>query len=449
MSMKALVAGTGIAGTASAEVLLARGAEVTVYDRADGPALEALRAAGARVVHGEDPPLAVLDEVTDVVLSPGFAPHHPLAAAAVARGLDVYCEPELAWRIRPEGGAPWLALTGTNGKTTVVTMLAAILSAAGLHTAALGNFGVPLVTAVDAGYDVLAVELSSFQLYWSRDMAPEAGAILNLAEDHLEWHGDFASYTAAKSNIWRAGVCIGNLDDGLTAAALAEAKGLHVGFTLEHPPAGSFGVIDDALVDRTGPEPVELCRVSDVHVPGRHNVANALAAATLARLHGVKPAAIAAGLRGYTPEPHRIAHIATVGGVGYVDDSKATSPHAANVSLAAYERIVWIAGGQLKGVDVDELVATHAHRLQGVVLLGVDRAELAAAVAKHAPGVPIVDVATTAPEEAMTEAVTAAARMARDGDTVLLAPVGASKDMYRGYPHRGTAFAEAVEVLSR
>ena len=448
--MKALVAGTGIAGDASARVLLERGAEVTVYDRAENDATAALAALGARVVIGDgDTAIAALDAVTDVVLSPGFAPHHPLAKAAVDRGLDVYSEPELAWRIRPEGGAPWLALTGTNGKTTTVTMLASMLKAAGLRTAALGNFGVPLVTAVDAGYDVLAVELSSFQLHWSRDLAPEAGAILNLAEDHLEWHGDFGAYVEAKTRIWRSGVCVGNLDDALTAEVLAAAKGLHVGFTLDAPPAGSFGLVDDALVDNTTGEAVELCRTTDIALPGRHNIANALAAAVLARLHGVKPAAIAAGLRGYTPEPHRIAHVAHVGGVEYVDDSKATSPHAANVSLAAYDRIVWIAGGQLKGVDVNDLVAAHAHRIKAAVLLGADRAELAAALARHAPDVPVVDVASTDPEAAMTEAVTAAARLAQEGDTVLLAPVGASKDMYQGYPHRGRAFAEAVEVLNR
>jgi len=185
-----LVAGAGIAGTACAEALLARGAQVTVVDRAESERTEALVAAGATVVVEEPAQLSLLEDADELVVSPGFPPHHPLAAEAVARGLDVYSEPELAWRLQREdaGTAPppvWLGITGTNGKTTTTTMLAAILGAAGRASAALGNIGQPLVTA--QGYEVIAVELSSQQLYWSRDLAPTAGVMLNLADDHLDW----------------------------------------------------------------------------------------------------------------------------------------------------------------------------------------------------------------------------------------------------------------------
>jgi UDP-N-acetylmuramoylalanine--D-glutamate ligase len=367
--------------------------------------------------------------------------------AALAAGLDVYSEPELAWRLRGPRAPVWLAVTGTNGKTTTTTMLAAILSAAGLRTAALGNIGEPLVEADD--YDVLAVELSSFQLHWSTTLAPQAAALLNLADDHLEWHGDFAAYARAKAEIWRSarsgtGLAVANLDDPRVSALLSTVDGESIGFTVGEPHRGQYGVVDGVLIDG---EANALVAAAAVRPSGAHNIGNALAAAALARWHGVSPRAVGDGLRRYTPEPHRNAHVATVNAVAYVDDSKATNPHAALASLLAYPRIVWVAGGQLKGVDVDDLVARVADRLAGAVLLGVDRAEIAQALRRHAPGLPVVDVAST-DDGAMGEVVRAAARLARAGDTVLLAPAAASKDMFSSYAERGAAFSTAVRALS-
>jgi UDP-N-acetylmuramoylalanine--D-glutamate ligase len=451
-----LVAGSGVAGAACVEVLLALGARVTLLDRLSSDTTDRLRTAGAELVVGDEPPAAVLERVDDVIVSPGYAPHTPVARAALAAGKPVYSEPELAWRLRGPDAPPWLAVTGTNGKTTTTTMLAAILTAADRRTAALGNIGEPLVhAALDPGrFDVLAVELSSFQLHWSSTMAPPLGALLNLADDHLEWHGTFAAYAEAKREIWRAaaagaGIAVGNLDDPLVAKMLAAVPGRRVGVTLAEPGPGQLGVVDGTLVDRAftaGGEPVELGPVAAVRPAGRHNVSNALHAAALARGHGVSPAAVRDGLAGYTPEPHRNALVATVAGVAYVDDSKATNPHAASASLTAYPRIVWVAGGQLKGVDVSGLVAAVADRLVGAVLLGVDRAEVATALARHAPQIPVVDVART-DDGAMAEVVAAAAGIARPGDTVLLAPAAASKDMFVSYGHRGDAFAAAVRAL--
>ncbi|HWG98665.1 MAG TPA: UDP-N-acetylmuramoyl-L-alanine--D-glutamate ligase [Pilimelia sp.] len=455
---RVVVVGAGVAGAASARALLARGARVSVLDRAESAETARLAAAGARVVlaaagSGDrfHPPAGLFDGVTDVVVSPGIAPHHPVAAAAVAAGLDVYSEPELAWRLRGPDAPPWLAVTGTNGKTTTVTMLAAMLRAAGLRAAALGNIGVPLVdVAADRStYDVLAVELSSFQLHWSTSLAPAAGALLNLAEDHLEWHGDFTAYARAKAAVWRgaaAGWAVGNLDDPRVATLLRAVGGRTIGFSLAAPGPGEVGVADGVLVDHAGPDRVPLAEVADVRPAGAHNVANALAAAALARAYGVAPAAVAGGLAGYRQEPHRNALVDRVAGVAYVDDSKATNPHAAHASLTAYPRVVWVAGGQLKGVDVAPLVAAVADRLAGAVLLGVDRAQFAAALARHAPGIPVVDVPAT-DDGAMRQAVAAAAGLAAPGDTVLLAPAAASRDMYPGYAHRGEAFAAAVRAL--
>jgi UDP-N-acetylmuramoylalanine--D-glutamate ligase len=447
---RVVVAGARVAGAACARVLIGLGADVTVVDRASSANTQALADEGALVVIAEEPPADLFDGVSDLVVSPGFAPHHPLVLAASAQGLDIYCEPELAWRLRGPRAAPWLAVTGTNGKTTTITMLAAILRAAGLRADALGNIGEPLVfAATDPAYDVLAVELSSFQLHWSSQLAPQAGTLLNLADDHLEWHLSFDAYAQAKTAIWRApdGIAVGNLDDPAVAARLATVAHRTVGFTLGEPKPGQLGVVDGMLVDRAfGDGPVEVAAVDAVRPAGPHNVANALAAAALARSYGVPAEAVRDGLAGYTPEPHRNAYVATVDGVAYVDDSKATNPHAALASLTAYPRVVWVAGGQLKGVDVGDLVRTVADRLAGAVLLGVDRAQVAQALARHAPQVPVVDVAST-DDGAMREVVRAAARLAAPGDTVLLAPAAASLDMYPSYSKRGDAFAAAVREL--
>jgi UDP-N-acetylmuramoylalanine--D-glutamate ligase len=377
----------------------------------------------------------------------------PFVKHALATGHAVYSEPELAWRLRADGAPAWLAITGTNGKTTTTTMLAAILAAAGLRTAAVGNIGEPMVSdsIVSPGtYDALAVELSSFQLHWSSTMAPAVGALLNLADDHLEWHETFDAYATAKFAVWRDpdGVAIGNADDPRVAAALAEVPGTAVSFTLGEPGPGRFGVRDGMLVDHVAPGgPHPIIETAAIRPAGAHNVANALAAAAVARAYGVSIEAVRDGLTGYQPEPHRNAPVATVGGVLYVDDSKATNPHAAAASLDAYESVVWVAGGQLKGVDIDDLVARFATRMRGAVLIGIDRAEIVAALARHAPQLPVVDIAST-DDGAMAEAVRAAAALARDGDTVLLAPAAASKDMFASYAKRGDAFAEAVAALS-
>ena len=444
-----LVGGSGIAGTAMARVLLEAGHAVTVYDRHDSDALAALADLGATVLSGEPDTavvLAGLDAADEVVVSPGFPPHHRLVTAAAERRKPVYSEPELAWRLRPADAAPWLAVTGTNGKTTTVTMLAAILSAQGLSTATLGNIGRSLVDAVADGYDVLAVELSSQQLHWSTTLAPEYGALLNLADDHLSWHGGFAAYVDAKTAIWRGAVHVGNLDDPQVAGLLAEAGRRRVGFTLKPPVPGQFGVLDGTLVDYTGPDPIELIEVDRVRPAGLHNVANALAAAALARSFGVAPEAVAAGLSGYEPQPHRNVHVGEIDGVRYVDDSKATNPHAAAAALEAYDPIVWIAGGQLKGVDVDALVAAAANRFRGAVLLGVDRGQLAESLRRHAPGIPVVEV-ERGDDGVMNEVVQAASRLAHPGDVVLLSPAAASYDMFSGYADRGRRFAQAVQTL--
>jgi UDP-N-acetylmuramoylalanine--D-glutamate ligase len=370
-------------------------------------------------------------------------PDHPLFVTARERGLDVVAEPELAWRLRPADAAPWLGVTGTNGKTTTVGLLEAVLRAGGRRTVAAGNVGLPLVTAVRTvpGYDVLAVELSSQQLAWSPSLRFAAGALLNIAEDHLDWHDTMSAYVDAKRRIWRADVAVGNVDDP-TVRGLLPTGGRSVS---TREPAADYAVVAGALVEtRTA---TELARVDQLRLTGEHNVANALAAAALARAVDVPAEAVRAGLHGYAPGRHRNELVATVAGVGYVDDSKATNPHAAAASLAAYDRVVWIAGGLLKGADVDPLVAAQAARLRAAVLLGRDRSAIAAALARHAPDVPVVDLEAT-DTGVMELAVHRAADLARPGDTVLLAPAAASWDIFRDYAERGDLFTSAARGLA-
>ncbi|WP_431893292.1 UDP-N-acetylmuramoyl-L-alanine--D-glutamate ligase [Nonomuraea sp. bgisy101] len=446
-----VVAGLGVSGTAAARVLAERGERVVVLEAVEGErqrvVAQELARIGVEVRFGS---MELPAGATELVTT-GWAPHHPLIAAALEAGVEVVGEVELAWRLRPEQAAPWLALTGTNGKTTVVRMLTAMLLAAGRKALAVGNVGVPVVEAVGGPYDVLAVELSSFQLHWSSGLAPHAAAILNVAPDHLDWHGSLDEYARAKARIFeRAGTVVYNADDPI-AGALAEPYTGAVGFTLRVPRPGQLGVVEDLLVDRAFvADPVrqaeELATLDDVRPFAPHNVANALAAAALARSAGVPPEAVRQGLRDFVPDPHRMTHVGRVAEVDYVDDSKATNPHAAAASLAAYPSIVWVAGGRLKGADVDDLVRQAAPRLRAAILIGVDRAAIAEALARHAPNVPVVDLADR-DTGVMDRVVTEAARLAAPGDTVLLAPAAASLDMFANYPARGEAFARAVGKL--
>jgi UDP-N-acetylmuramoylalanine--D-glutamate ligase len=392
-----------------------------------------------------------------VVTSPGWRREAPLLVRAAASGVPVWGEPELAWRLREPGAPRWLVVTGTDGKTTTTLMLESILRAAGLRTVAAGNIGTALVDVANGPYDVLAVELGSFQLHWSRSVAPLAAAVLNVAPDHLDWWGgSFDDYAAAKGLAFAHAdtVAIGNADDAQTLRLLARAPGRRVSFTLGSPRPGQLGVVEDLLVDRAfvatpESEATELATLGDVRVPGPHNVANALAAAALARAHGVASEAVAEGLRTFTPAGHRIAVVAETRGIRFVDDSKATSPHAASASLTSFESIVWIAGGLGKDVPFDDLVTSVRSRLRGVVTIGACGGEIREALARHAPDVPVVDLGapetgSVRVEDFMDRAVAAAAAMARAGDVVLLAPAAASFDMFRDYKHRGDVFAAAA-----
>jgi len=474
--VRAVVAGFGVSGFAAADNLNHLGATVTALDESDGgpdsdrrERAELLEVLGTTVRLEPGATATLPDDVDLVVTSPGWKPSAPLLAQARDRGIPVWGEVELAWRLRdPDHATPWLCVTGTNGKTTTVQMLDSILRAAGLRSVAVGNVGLPIVEAVmdPEPYDVLAVELSSFQLHYTDSMSAESAAVLNIAEDHLDWYTGptgMAEYAADKGRIYERvqRACVYNVADPETERLVREAdvtEGARaIGFTLGMPGVGMLGVVDDILVDRAFIEQrdtsaAELCTLADLTLPGQagaapHVVANALAAAALARSHGVSQAAVREGLRSFRPDGHRIATVAEIDGVTWVDDSKATNPHAAQSSLQAYEPVVWVAGGLAKGASFDELVLAVRGRLRGVVLLGRDRDLIAEALSRHAPDVPVIAVdadETGAEHDSMERVVEAAAVLARPGDTVLLAPGCASMDMFANYAERGDAFAAAV-----
>jgi UDP-N-acetylmuramoylalanine--D-glutamate ligase len=462
-----LVAGFGTAGYACADSLLQAGAEhVIVVDDRDTEALrekaQILQTLGATIKLGPGSTAVLPDDIDVVVTSPGWSPQAPLLAQAAERDVPIWSEIELAWRLRdPARAAPWLCITGTNGKTTKVQMLTSILTAAGHRAVAAGNVGLPLLEAVmdPEPYDVIAVELSSYQLHFTSSMSAHSAAVLNVAPDHVDWHGSLDAYATDKGRIFENCqiACVYNVADPVTEQLVMDAEVIEgcraIGFTLGTPDISMVGLVDDLLVDRAFVEQratsaLELATLDDITPAAPHNVANALAAAALARAFGVPATAVRDGLRRFRPDAHRIAHVADVADISYVDDSKATNPHAAQASLLAYEHVVWIAGGQAKGALFDDLVVAARDRLRGVVLLGQDRQVIADALARHAPDVPTITIDAT-DTGAMESVVEEAAKLARAGDTVLLAPGAASLDMFANYGARGDAFAEAVRRLGQ
>ncbi|HXR44272.1 MAG TPA: UDP-N-acetylmuramoyl-L-alanine--D-glutamate ligase [Pseudolysinimonas sp.] len=468
--LRVVVFGLGVTGFSVADTLIELGASVLVVGGpGDDERRELLAVIGGAFVEQADQdaaPAQLDDFAADlVVTSPGYPPHHALHRWAAERGLPVWGDIELAWRLRDKVGEPaqWICVTGTNGKTTTTQLTATMLVEGGLRAAPAGNIGIPVLDAIrdPAGFDVLVIELSSHQLHWfgpDCPIAPLAGVCLNLAADHLEWHGSFEAYRDDKAKVY-ANVriaCVYNLADEATRDMVAEAEvqegARAIGFGLGIPGPSDVGIVEGILVDRAFLEErrtsaLELATMADLGPGGLdspHMTANVLAAAALARAADVSPADIRSAIRRFRLGPHRNELLAESGGIRWVDDSKATNPHAAQASLSAYPSVVWLAGGLLKGIDPEPLVERHAGRLRGVVLIGSDRSVLRAAFARHAPGVTVVEVDATETDEVMRAAVRAAAVLAQPGDAVLLAPAAASMDQFTDYADRGERFASAV-----
>jgi UDP-N-acetylmuramoylalanine--D-glutamate ligase len=439
MSPYHLVVGLGVTGRAVATALQRRGAAVlAVDDRPGDAARDFALAAGVPLLEAPDE-RALGDAVrrSEAVLpSPGVADRHPVFGLAAAAGVPVLSEFDLAarWDERPV-----LAVTGTNGKTTVTSLVTEMLVASGVPAVAAGNTEVPLVAAIDdPAPEVFVVEASSFRLRDSHRFAPDVATWLNLAPDHLDSHASVETYTAAKARIWAdqtAGqVAIGNADDPVVAAHLATAPARHLTFGLA--PGADYHLDGERLV---APDGTVLAAVDELHRRLPHDLANALASAATALAGGGTAVGTAAALRAHRGLPHRMAPVGEAGGVTWYDDSKATAPHATLAALRGLESVVLIAGGRNKGLDLSELTA-EAGRIRAVVAIGEAAPEIAVAF----DGLRPVREASS-----MDQAVHEAASLARRGDAVVLSPACTSFDWYSGYAERGDDFIRAVSAVSR
>ena len=457
--VNACVVGLGVAGFAAADTLIEVGAQVTVIDNGNGEKQKehgtVLEILGAKIYldyQGEIP-----NNTNLLVLSPGVRPSAEIINEAQQKNIEIWGEFELAWRLRTlDFPAPWLCITGTNGKTTTSMMLSSILTAAGLRAPAVGNIGDSLVSAVmdPIPADVFAIEVGAPQLPFVKSMSPHSAVVLNMAPDHIDFFNGYENYAKTKAKVYSQvqKSAIYNVQDVVTEKMVEDADVVEgaraIGFTLGLPGLSMIGVVEDFIVDRAFLEErqthaQELCAVDDIQPNAPHNIANALAAAALARSYGVEAAHVRDGLRSFVPAPHRIATVGQFNGVTYIDDSKATNCHAAQMSLKAYESVIWIAGGQAKGQDFAELIKQNSKNMKAAVLLGEDKELIAKTLKMIAPNIPVKIIERT-DEAAMLDVVIAASEFAQSGDTVLLAPGCASWDMFKDYRARGNAFAEAV-----
>ncbi|MFS0894066.1 UDP-N-acetylmuramoyl-L-alanine--D-glutamate ligase [Microbacterium sp. 179-I 3D3 NHS] len=474
--LRVAVLGLSMTGFSVADTLAELGADVLVLsEKAEEEYERLLPVIGARLELGplDGVPAVLAGFAPEVVIaSPGFAPSHPLIRWAEESGIAIWGDVELAWRVRDKvlraDGAPadWILITGTNGKTTTTQLTASLLVEGGLRAAPCGNIGVPVLDAVrdPGGFDVLVVELSSHQLWYLGRSAPEgqlyplSSVCLNLADDHLVWHGSAAAYREAKAVVYRNTrvACVYNKADLATREMVEEADVVEgaraIGFDLGIPGPSDLGIVEGLLVDRAflderARSALELTTVADldrVGLSAPHIVQNILAASALARSVGVEPEAIHAALQGFRLDAHRIEVVARHAGVTWVDDSKATNPHAAASSLRAYPGAVWVVGGDLKGVDIGDLVADVGGSARAAVVIGVERGDVVAAFRRHAPVVPVFEVEARETGQVMRRVVEIAAGIVGDEGTVLLAPAAASFDQFSSYADRGHRFAEAV-----
>jgi len=440
------VVGAGRSGLAAANLLARHGGDVLLVEqRADAARPEHLDArvafrAGTNAIRSGDV----------AVLSPGIAEVSPLRAEIAAQAADVIGEVELFYRLlRPT--IPVLAVTGTDGKSTVTTMLGDIVAASGRPTFVGGNLGNPLCDDLDRlGEDhAVVAEVSCFQLTTCRDFRPRVACVTNIAPDHTDYHGSFAAYQAAKRLIWRAmaeeDVLVVNADDPHIAAWTLPTRPTLRTFSLvsDRADARVVGSGPDMRLEVRAPgspdERLYIMMRDELPLLGRHNVYNALTAAQMAVDFGISPEVVRRALMAYRPLPHRLATVATVDGVTWIDDSKATSPNAASAGLSAMQTpVVMILGGSSKDADFTGLAALVRARTRAAVCFGATRAAIAQAIGEH----PKVIV------ETLAEAVDAARAFARPGDTVLLSPACASFDQFRGYAHRGEVFSALVRALA-
>ena len=456
---RVVVLGLGASGKASALKLRSLDAAVTVNDAGDDQRLRGeaagLEASGISCVLGSHP-VEVLEGCDLLVVSPGVPASNPLIGEARARGVPIFSEIELAWRFTD---VPVIAVTGTNGKTTTVNMVESVLRQGGLKVKVAGNIGYPMVLAVDeiTDEDYLLLEVSSFQLAHTVEFAPRVAVILNIRDDHFDWHQGLDDYIRAKALIWRNqgpdDYLVLNLDDRHSVEAGEDAPSRHVYFSRSPDPLAALYAVEGRMVSRLALRPemgldlVEVMPTAELPLVGEHNLENALAAAAVGLVLGVPAPAVREALRGFEGLPHRLQFVAEVGGSAYYDDSKATNPDAAIRAIQSFPGpLVPILGGRNKGLDFSELAGAvgdgaAAGRIRGAVLMGEAAGELREALQARVANIPMREAAD------MVSALEAARDMAHPGDVVVLTPACASFDQYSGYAERGDHFQTLVRSL--
>ena len=440
---KVAIIGAGVTGSALLDFFITRGINVDLFDE---------RAPGA---------LREVNSPYDLaVVSPGWRTDHPIIVALEVTGCEILSEIDFAWKVKEEVAPDqkWIALTGTNGKTTTIQMVQSIFDYSTKSGVACGNVGEPVIAVLASGenFDYLALELSSFQLQWSRLPRYEAVALLNIAPDHIDWHGSFDKYAEAKLRLLASGsVAIINGQDSESVIRSASWSGRKIFYNLDTPQAGELGLVENLLVDRAftsdPSRAVEFAELSDIHPAVPHNVSNAMAAAGLALAIGISHEEIRAGLQNFTLDRHRLEVVLEKDGISWVNDSKATNPHAAAAALLSHISSIWIAGGLAKGAEMGPLIERCSLRIKAAILIGQDAPIIATALSKIAPQIPYFIMPFSGDsEELMRDVVSQARALATSGDTVLLAPACASMDQFEDYADRGEKFVAMVrEVVGR
>jgi UDP-N-acetylmuramoylalanine--D-glutamate ligase len=435
-----LVIGAGVTGMACQEALVNFGANSKVFDE--------------KVKTGADIVNEIPDGVELAIVSPGWRDDHMIISKLRSGGVEILSEIDFAWQVKQvlAPSQKWIALTGTNGKTTTIKMVESIFKAANINGVACGNVGETVIAAVCAKkpLDYLAIELSSFQIHWSNLPQYESVVVLNIAEDHIDWHGSFEAYAQAKLKLLKHSnkVILNKSDSELSRRTSSD---LITWFSLDTPNAGELGVVENLLIDRafsaSPSQANEIAELVDITPTVPHNVLNALAAAALALSIGIKYKDIKSGLKNFSPDHHRMELVLIKNEINWIDDSKATNPHAAAASLLSNFKVIWIAGGLAKGASMSDLVKKCASRIKSVILIGEDRELIAKAIKEYSPKIEVVRVNQLSDAKTlMKDVVSAAIKLAQPGDTVLLAPACASMDQFDSYVQRGQLFAQAVKA---
>ena len=438
---KILILGGGITGSAVAKSLEELGASIKIADQKPLPDF----------VNHDVNDLINLD-FDLAVISPGWKPDHPLVLALQNSQIPLTSEIDLAWEFKKlhQPNQKWIAITGTNGKTSTTELTAKMLNSAGIRAKACGNVGTTVIESVwdHQNHEILVIEISSFQIHWMNNAKFESVAILNIADDHTDWHGSFAAYTAAKVKLLQfTDVAVINGQDSHLLNATNSFKGRRVLFTLDTPKVNELGLVEDLLVDRAFTESANeagaICELADVQPTVPHAVANTLAAAALARSVGAGYEEIQSAIKSFLPGRHRLELIMEKDGIKWINDSKATNPHAAQAALFANPNAIWIAGGLAKGAHFAELIKNCKSRIRSAILIGSDRAEIATELEKHGIAYYLIDESPI-----MDGVVRKAKELAMTGDTVLLAPACASMDQFKNYSDRGDQFVDAVKRIA-